>query len=261
MANKLFHDYDAFVERFVPKKTTDDCYTPQPVYDAILRYVGKLTPLEGREVVRPFWPGGDYKSQDYPENCIVVDNPPFSILTEIIRFYCKRGISFFLFAPSLTLFTARDCDVTYVVTGCTITYENGAKVRTGFIHNLPCDLRIDCSVELTKEINDAQNEPNKSKRGFIYPDNLVTSAILQKLVAHSTPLQIRKADCVAITSIDSAKGGRSRDIFGGGFLLSERAAAERAAAERAAAERAAAERIQLSVRERRLIKSLNAQKP
>ena len=35
MNAKKFHDYDAFVDKFVPKKTTDDCYTPQPVYDAV----------------------------------------------------------------------------------------------------------------------------------------------------------------------------------------------------------------------------------
>lgn len=34
----LFRDnpeYDAFVEKFTPKKTTDDCYTPPLVYDAV----------------------------------------------------------------------------------------------------------------------------------------------------------------------------------------------------------------------------------
>lgn len=28
-------NYDAFTEKFKPKLTTDDCYTPEPVYDAI----------------------------------------------------------------------------------------------------------------------------------------------------------------------------------------------------------------------------------
>lgn len=30
MANKLekFNDYEGFVDKFKPKKTTDDCYTP-----------------------------------------------------------------------------------------------------------------------------------------------------------------------------------------------------------------------------------------
>ena len=34
----LFDDnaeYDAFTDKFVPKKTTDDCYTPQNVYRAV----------------------------------------------------------------------------------------------------------------------------------------------------------------------------------------------------------------------------------
>lgn len=45
-------------------------------------------------------------------------------------------------------------------------------------------------------------------------------------------------------------------IFGGGLLLSDRAAAERAAAERAAAERAAATEWQLSPRELQMVAEL-----
>lgn len=58
-----FTDYDGFCEKFKPKKTTDDCYTPPAVYDAVLDYVDRnVAPIGGREVVRPFWPGGDYES-------------------------------------------------------------------------------------------------------------------------------------------------------------------------------------------------------
>ena len=243
-AEKL-NDYDAFVDKFVPKKTTDDCYTPAPVYDAVRAFVASRWDLEGREIIRPFWPGADYQRATYPPGCVVLDNPPFSILSQIIRWYCARGIVFFLFAPGLTLFTARDCDVTYFVTGSVVKYANGATVRTGFITNLPSDLRIDCNVELAAAIEAAQVEPVKTKRGFVYPDNLVTAATLQTLVNHHTPFQVRKADCVAVSGIDNARKGR--DIFGGGFLLSTRAAAERAAAER----------IQLSIRERRIIQTLD----
>lgn len=35
-----FEDYDGFVEKFKPKKTTDDCYTPPLVYEAIADWVG-----------------------------------------------------------------------------------------------------------------------------------------------------------------------------------------------------------------------------
>ena len=35
-SNKVkFDDYKGFVNKFKPKKTTDDCYTPAIVYDAI----------------------------------------------------------------------------------------------------------------------------------------------------------------------------------------------------------------------------------
>ncbi len=35
----LFSDYDVFVDKFKPKKTTDDCFTPKEVYDCVLNYV------------------------------------------------------------------------------------------------------------------------------------------------------------------------------------------------------------------------------
>jgi hypothetical protein len=253
---EVFEDYDGFVDKFKAKLTTDDCYTPEPVYRAILDFVGTLTDLSGRTVVRPFYPGGDFVNYEYPADAIVVDNPPFSILSQIIRFYCQNDIQFFIFAPSLTLFAARDCDVTYIVAAAGITYENGAVVETGFITNLPLEERIWCCTELHDAIEAAQAKPDKTKKGFVYPDNIVTAATLGKLVKHSTELKIRKRSCYPISDSDSAKAA-GRSLFGGGFILSDGAAAERAAAERAAAERAAATRLHLSPREQRIIKHLN----
>ena len=34
-------NYEEFVEKFKPKKTTDDCYTPPLVYDAVAEWVAK----------------------------------------------------------------------------------------------------------------------------------------------------------------------------------------------------------------------------
>ena len=266
--DEIFEDYDGFVKKFETKKTTDDCYTPEEVYKVILDFVGNLTSLDGRPIVRPFYPGGDFVNYEYPENCVVVDNPPFSILSKIVRFYSAHNVPFFLFGPSLTLFTAPDCDVTYIIADADIVYENGAVVRTGFVTNLCPDIRIWCCPELKKAIAKAQETPSKQKRGFVYPDNIVTAATLGRLAAHQTELIIRKKDCQYIADSDSAKA-QGRSLFGGGFILSDRAAAERAAAERAAAERAAAERaaaerkkaslLNLSPRERRLIEHLNKQ--
>ena len=245
---ETIEDYDAFVRKFEAKKTTDDCYTPPAVYKAVLDFVAKLTPLEGRPVVRPFFPGGDFVQYAYPEGCVVVDNPPFSILSKIVRFYSAHNVPFFLFGPSLTLFTAPDCDVTYIIADAEITYENGAKVRTGFITNLCPDIRIWCCPELKDSIAAAQAIPSNQKRGFIYPDNIVTAATLGRLVSHHTELIIRKRDCEFIKDSDAAKQ-QGRSLYGGGYILSERAAAERAAASR----------LTLSPRERAIIERLSNQ--
>ena len=93
---EIFNDYDGFVEKFKPKKTTDDCYTPPAVYDAVLQYVRETYHIaDDVPIVRPFYPGGDYENYDYPEGCVVVDNPPFSIFAKILDFYQAREIRFF----------------------------------------------------------------------------------------------------------------------------------------------------------------------
>lgn len=129
-------NYAAFENKFKPKLTTDDCYTPEPVYDAIAEWVAAEYGLERDSFLRPFWPGGNYQAEDYAPGAVVVDNPPFSIVAEIVRFYSAAGVRFFIFAPALTLFTATECPVCYLPCGVSITYANGAKVATSFITNL-----------------------------------------------------------------------------------------------------------------------------
>ena len=244
-------EYEQFVDKFKQKLTTDDCYTPPAVYDAVLNFVGSMTDLKGKKVERPFVPGGDYEHYPYRPNSIVVDNPPFSLLAAICRFYCEKRIPFFLFAPALTAFTATDCDLTYIISDSDIEYENGAKVRTAFITNLPSEYRIWCCPQLRDAINAAQPDEDKTKQGFVYPDNIVTAAILGKITKRSIELKIRKAACEAIKDSDSAKE-QGRNLYGGGFIMSDRAAAERAAAERAAATR-----LNLSAKEKAIIARLN----
>ena len=83
-------EYRQFVEKFKPKKTTDDCYTPPEIYQVVLDYVTERYGIDQNSVVRPFWPGGDYQAEEYPNGCCVVDNPPFSILSKIVDFYIER---------------------------------------------------------------------------------------------------------------------------------------------------------------------------
>lgn len=83
-------EYAAFVEKFVPKKTTDECYTPALVYEAVRGWAVERYGLQGREIVRPFYPGGDYERAEYPAGCVVIDNPPFSMISKICAFYQKK---------------------------------------------------------------------------------------------------------------------------------------------------------------------------
>lgn len=148
--------YEQFIEKFRSKPasnvmTTDDCYTPREVYEALLGWAEQRYGLQDTVVVRPFYPGGDYEHHDYPDGCIVIDNPPFSIYRKVVRFYLKRGIRFILFAPTKTM-TVTDAEVCYIVTGVTITYENGAEIETSFITNMEPDTRILTSSTLREAL-------------------------------------------------------------------------------------------------------------
>lgn len=101
----LGESYEEFVEKFKPKKTTDDCYTPPAIYEAVKDWAVKEYGIDPDRIVRPFYPGGDYERFEYPKDCVVLDNPPFSILSKILRFYDERSIAYFLFAPTLTIFS------------------------------------------------------------------------------------------------------------------------------------------------------------
>ena len=251
----IFNDYDGFVEKFKPKKTTDDCYTPPEIMEVVNSYVENRWGIDRSRFVRPFYPGGDYESFEYNPDSVVVDNPPFSILSKIKKFYLERMIQFFLFCPSLTAFSTWDdrCDV--LICNADIIYENRAVVKTGFVTSLPSEYVAESVPDLGDEIKRVSDELRKKTvkelPKYEYPNDVLTAARMQFLAAHHEPLRIRRGECVKIRSLDSQRKV-GKVIFGGGLLLSERAAAEREAAERAAAERAAAEQWHLSDRERAL---------
>lgn len=58
-----FEDYEGFVEKFKPKKTTDDCYTPPAVYEAIKSWACKRYGIDPAKIVRPFYPGSEGLTQ------------------------------------------------------------------------------------------------------------------------------------------------------------------------------------------------------
>ena len=266
--NFLFHDYDGFVEKFKPKKTTDDCFTPPEVYDAVLDWLAARADLAGKEIVRCFYPGMDYKTFDYPDGCVVVDNPPFSILAEILRNFDNWGVRYFLFAPHLTLFSTDSGNTrTHIVVDFRIRYDNGALVNTGFITNLPefSKYRIIGSYALKRAIEEVQKTAKEKDKKILpvykYPDNLVTVSSIANIINAGIDLVIRKKTSLRTRMLDSQKK-YGKAIFGSGYLVSD-GEAEKLKAEKLKAEKLKAEKLKeaivfdLSSAEKEVIKHLN----
>lgn len=168
---KKSNNYEEFVEKFKPKLTTDDCYTPAKVYEVVKDWAVREYKLEEYNIIRPFKPNGDYRAEQYDENTVVIDNPPFSILSSICQWYDERGIKYFLFAPTLTHFYTNSGKSNYVVSGSTIVYENGAKVRTAFVTNMG-DFKIRTAIDLSFKIKNVGKGNDRSLPKYRYPSNL-----------------------------------------------------------------------------------------
>lgn len=219
----MIEEYEQFVAKFGLKKTTDDCYTPDNIYEAVLSWCNKHIKMKGLKVLRPFCPGGDYEHVNYPNNCIVIDNPPFSILSKIRRFYIERNIPYFLFSPHLTLFSANVED-TKIVTNSDITYDNGACVRTSFVSNCFGDVEIMTAPELAKAVYEANKENfSKIKKTFPkyeYPKEVLTVSSIAT-IADYADIRIARKDVRHISKLDCQKEHKKR-IFGDGYLISDK---------------------------------------
>ncbi len=253
-------EYAAFLEKFEAKRTTDDCFTPPEVFAVVHRWVESEYGTGGRRIVRPFHPGGDFVTFDYQPGDVVLDNPPFSIITKIRRFYDESGIDYFLFAPSLTLFSTRA--PTMLVVDETVEYANGAKVATSFITSLEPHTRARTAPALAQALRDARQSKATLPK-YVYPKNVTSSALLQKI--SSVDFSIPANECEFLSAMD-AQRDEGKAVFGNGIIMSDRMAAELRAAELRAAElraaelRAAVESVEwrLSSRELAIIERLNA---
>ena len=236
-------DYGAFVKKFKPKKTTDDCYTPPEVYETIKDWACREFGIDPSKVVRPFYPGGDYERFDYSDGKVVVDNPPFSILAKICAFYRDNNIPFFLFAPYLTILNSAARNGAHmIVTKSNIEYENGAIVSTSFVTSFGDDL-IRTAPDLANAIDETVKRVRKEQRRhppkYKYPRELLTVSRLGK-ISKQVDFRVKASDVAFTARLDSQKAVR-KGIYGGGYLLSEAKAAELKAAEAKVAELKAAE--------------------
>ena len=253
-------EYNEFIDKFELPKTTDDCYTPDAVYEAVADWVAKEYRVSRKNFVRPFYPGGDYQAEKYKKTDIVVDNPPFSILSEIVKFYAEKGVKYFIFAPAVTLFSSSSSSSSCALgVGADITYENKANVSTSFLTNLETEYRFRTAPTLYSAIKEAVDKVRKELARehpkLSYPDEVITSTKLSYFSKYGVNFRVRREESEHIRTLDAQKESKQA-IFGSGYLISKKAAAEKAAAEKAAAEKAAATKFELSDREKEIVKKL-----
>ena len=185
-----------------------------------------------RDILFCLMDAGDYKAFPYPDGAVVIDNPPFSILASICTLYLEHGISFFLFAPSLTCFSGRKVfkQMNHIIVDCQITYGNGARVETSFVTSHSGGIVVQTSPDLTKAINRENDRLIKANTKelpkYDYPMNVITAAMMQRYARYGVDLKIRADDCIQVGSLDAQKQA-GKSIFGSGLLLCERAAAVR----------------------------------
>ncbi len=230
-----FNDYEGFLRKFAERGkdaplTTDECLTPPRVYAAVVEWVAARVPLDGRRIVRPFYPGGDYENYPYLEGDVVIDNPPFSILSRIRAHYQRRGVRYFLFAPGLTVMSAGaaagDCAV---LTGNQITYANGAKVNTAFCTNLFPSLRALVAPSMRRALQRAEEEGRAERAHakprppkYVYPRTVWTGAALGTLARKAVD-DVPVPAAVSLRIVALAQQRRyGKSIYGGGLFVDRR---------------------------------------
>lgn len=222
-------EYFDWLSKFETKKTTDDCYTPPAVYDVVVDYVhNHVINLDGLKIVRPFYPDGDYTDlSQYDENTIVIDNPPFSIMTKICKFYQENSIKFFLFAPALAVLQSMRLThgLTAIIAPYSIVYANGAKVPTSFITNTTPKLRVKTAPMLFNSLSDLDNNASNKLPKYTYPSNVLMVSRLQKLCRAGVDFELPTTSSIFIQGLDSQKK-LNKQCFGGGLLINDTKAKE-----------------------------------
>lgn len=249
----VFRDYESFVKKFAYKpRTTDDCYTPQDVYEAVLRYVGTLVDMDGKCVLRPFYPGGDYENAEYPDNGIVIDNPPFSILAKIVKFYLANDVPFFLFGSGMTIMQFCKYGATAVIIGGDgVKFTNGAVVRINFTTNLKPDIMAMTAPELKDMIAACPSQNEKANLPkYAYPANVVSVSMMQTISSGGVKFEIPRNESQPISGLDLHPKGKGA-LFGDHLLVSQAQAQAQAQVQRTI-------HIALSEREQRIVDSFDS---
>lgn len=209
----IFNDYESYIKKFEGKKTTDDTYTPRDVFEAVLQYVSEIYDLNGKQILRPFYPGGDYERAEYPADGVVIDNPPFSIFKKVVSFFAARKIPFFLFGPGMTILNVfKYCSV--VIVSPAIRFENGANVRCNFATNLFDQKQVTTATRLTQLLKQCESQQNaNSITLYDYPEQVLSVSDLQTIARGTDDFCLTEKEAVIIESLNGRK------LFGPHLLI------------------------------------------
>ena len=223
----VFHDYESYVAKFQDKeKTTDDTYTPKDVYEAVVSYVGEMFDLTDKQILRPFYPGGDYENAEYPDNGVVIDNPPFSIFTKICKFYSENNIPFFLFGPGMTIMSViKYCTV--VIANASLIFENKANVKCNFATNIfDPNIAVMTVPMLSRLLNECPSQNITVDMPIIEkPDIVLSVSDLQTISHGGIEFVVKRNECAIIKEF----GGRA--LFGNHILITQAKAKAKAKAQ------------------------------
>lgn len=195
--------------------------TPPQVYDALVDWALHRWPdlIDPARIKRPFWPDGDYEAEadTYTPGDVVIDNPPFSILSKIRRFYQARRIPYILFAPAMTCISHTAGDSAIIANG-DVTYHNGASIRTNFVTNLPAP-RIFTDPDLSGPLDEAARKcrPVKALKNNVYPPEVIDVARLQIAARLGLRVELDADDLIPASNLDALKA-EGRGHFGQFYL-------------------------------------------
>lgn len=248
--------------------STDECYTPPAVYDTVLDYAVERYQLQGKHIVRPFIPGGDYQKYAYDKNDVVIDNPPFSMTTKITNWYIDHNIPFFLFVNGLygvSLSRGLHGKATVIVTNSNVSFYNKGsekRIKLGFVTNLdPKNIIIRGDAILTNKLNGLVDK--KSFKRFHYPDNVLKNNDILAALQRNVELKLTTDNCLFEDNLDYHKAQMHAkqqrfDVFGGGYLVNDKLYNEFKESLKQDLPNTCC--VTLSTREQKLIEQLNAKK-
>ena len=105
-------------------------------------------------------------------------------------------------------------------------------MSTSFLTNLE-ELRVRTAPELYRAVKEANDRVLAQSRRelpkYRYPDNVITAPMVSRWCKYGIDFRLERSESAKIGILDAQKESK-KTIFGGGYLISEKAAAEKAAA-------------------------------